>query len=292
MGLEALFRAEDYLVEISSDGEQGVLKALSIIPSIIILDINLPMLNGIDVCRKLREEKFKNPIIMLTARTDQLDKVVCLEIGADDYVTKPFNPRELLARVRSQLRRIDRTKNDINNFKGEKHKLLAIMFTDMKDYSKKMNLDENAAIEVLKKHNQIMNDTIFKFNGTIVETVGDGYLVSFNSAINSIRCADQLLYHFRKYNSDKSQQEEIEIRIGIHLGDVVEFEEKMKGDTINIAARIQQIAEPGTIYISNSIYEAVKNKTEIDYIDLGEHQLKNIKDTVKLFKISGNRQEE
>lgn len=288
MGLEELFNSENYDVTSVSDGKEGFTTALMLNPSIVILDINLPNLNGLDVCRKLRENKFTNPIIMLTARSDQLDKIIGLEIGADDYLTKPFNSRELLARVRAQLRRSLIEESDQkakSSSGGYRRRLLSIMFTDMKDYSKKMNSNENLALGLLKTHNKIMNKTINEFDGRIVETSGDGYLVSFESAINAVNCARELQSHFNEHNKNRSDEEIIEIRIGIHLGDVIEFEEKLKGDTLNIAARIQQNAPPGKINISSNVFDAVKNKVAFEFELKGNQTLKNIKDPIIIYNV-------
>jgi len=103
-------RKEGYEVICAYDGETGFELALSEKPELILLDLMLPKLDGFDVCRKLREKNIQTPIIMLTARAEEVDKVVGFELGADDYVTKPFGNRELLARVKSHLRRRDPAK--------------------------------------------------------------------------------------------------------------------------------------------------------------------------------------
>jgi len=106
-GLELNIKAEGYEVLTAAAGDSGVSRALSDRPDLVLLDIMLPGMSGLDVCRELRQKRFDAPIIMLTARTEELDRVVGLEIGADDYVTKPFGIRELLARIRVRLRRRD-----------------------------------------------------------------------------------------------------------------------------------------------------------------------------------------
>jgi DNA-binding response OmpR family regulator len=105
LGLRDSFEYEGYEVSAASDGKEGLEKAAREKPDIILLDVMLPVMSGIDVCRALRNKAIEIPIIMLTARSQEIDKVVGLEIGADDYVTKPFSIKELLARVRALLRR-------------------------------------------------------------------------------------------------------------------------------------------------------------------------------------------
>lgn len=104
-GLKLNLADEGYEVDWAYDGEDGLRKALEDAPDLIILDIMLPKMNGLDICRELRQKNMNIPIIMLTAKGKEIDKVVGLEIGADDYMTKPFSIRELLARVKAHLRR-------------------------------------------------------------------------------------------------------------------------------------------------------------------------------------------
>lgn len=109
-GLKDNFEAEGYAVSLAFDGEEGLQKATTELPDVIILDIMLPKKSGFDVCKELRKQGFHIPIIMLTARTQEVDRVLGLELGADDYVPKPFSTRELLARVKAILRRTKNSK--------------------------------------------------------------------------------------------------------------------------------------------------------------------------------------
>ena len=95
----------------AEDGEAGLARVLEDKPDLLLLDVMIPKMDGLSVCRKVREEKINIPIIMLSARGDEIDKILGLEIGADDYITKPFSPRELVARVKANLRKIDLDKN-------------------------------------------------------------------------------------------------------------------------------------------------------------------------------------
>jgi len=117
LGLKDNFEFEGYEVVTASDGVAGLERARALKPDLVILDIMLPKLSGLEVCKTLRSEGFQTPIIMLTARGQEIDKVVGLELGADDYVTKPFSIRELLARVRAILRRTDGTKKRLQKYR-------------------------------------------------------------------------------------------------------------------------------------------------------------------------------
>ncbi len=117
LGLKDNFEFEGYEVLTASDGAAGLEQARLHKPDLVILDIMLPRLSGLEVCKTLRGEGFEAPIIMLTARGQEIDKVVGLELGADDYVTKPFSIRELLARVRAILRRSDGSKRRLSRYR-------------------------------------------------------------------------------------------------------------------------------------------------------------------------------
>jgi DNA-binding response OmpR family regulator len=104
-GLKDNYTYEGYEVFVARDGEEGLKRAFEILPNLILLDVMLPRMSGLDVCRQLRRKCLGAPIIMLTARSQEIDKIVGLEIGADDYVTKPFSIQELLARTRALIRR-------------------------------------------------------------------------------------------------------------------------------------------------------------------------------------------
>jgi DNA-binding response OmpR family regulator len=106
--LKRLFEAEDFVVEITPDGKSGLDTFHSCSPSAVVLDLRLPEVQGNDVCREIKRRAPSTPVIVLSAKTDVSEKVLLLELGADDYVTKPFSPRELLARVRAAVRRTTR----------------------------------------------------------------------------------------------------------------------------------------------------------------------------------------
>ncbi len=112
-GLKLNLADEGYEVDWAADGAEGLRKALEETPDLIILDIMLPEMDGLEVCRELRQKNIGIPIIMLTAKGEEVDKVVGLEIGADDYITKPFSVRELLARIKAHLRRVEREEQTI-----------------------------------------------------------------------------------------------------------------------------------------------------------------------------------
>jgi DNA-binding response OmpR family regulator len=116
-GLKDNFEFEGYEVATAQDGQSGLEQARTLKPDLLVLDVMLPKLSGLEVCKTLRGEGYDGPILMLTARGQEIDKVVGLELGADDYVTKPFSIRELLARVRAILRRTEGSKKRLSRYR-------------------------------------------------------------------------------------------------------------------------------------------------------------------------------
>ncbi len=116
LGLRDNFELEGYAVIVARDGEEGLKKALAEKPDLVVLDLMLPKMSGLDVCRNLRKSSFDAPVLMLTARGQEIDKIIGLEVGADDYITKPFSLNELLARVRAHLRRANNEVAVIENY--------------------------------------------------------------------------------------------------------------------------------------------------------------------------------
>jgi len=116
LGLKTILEKEGYSVLTEADGLEGFNKGLKEKMDFIILDINLPNKNGIDICKDLRDEKIKTPILMLTSKTEEIDKVLGFEVGADDYLTKPFSVKELIARINAILRRTGNDEKDIDEF--------------------------------------------------------------------------------------------------------------------------------------------------------------------------------
>jgi class 3 adenylate cyclase/predicted Zn-dependent protease len=172
-----------------------------------------------------------------------------------------------------------------SNTEGGTRKLAAIMFTDVKDFSKKMGENEVAAMEVLRAHDDMMREVVAKHRGVIIKSIGDSFMVDFSSAVNAVQCAIEAQERFWEYNKGKSEFDSVQIRVGIHLGDVIIVGNDIYGDGVNIAARIQAITEATRICISAEIYNQVKNKLPIKVFSIGQTDLKNIAEPVEVFEI-------
>ena len=157
------------------------------------------------------------------------------------------------------------------------------MFTDIQDFTKRMSAQEHLGMELIRQHNEIMDDVIRKHNGTLVKNIGDAYLIDFGSAVNAVEAAVEAQNQFAECNKEKTQLDEILVRISIHLGDVVMQGKDLFGDGVNIASRLQSITPPGGICISREVFAHVKTKTAFHCVAIGTHELKGIPDPVGTF---------
>ena len=159
----------------------------------------------------------------------------------------------------------------------ETRKLAAIMFTDMVGFSRQMGRDEAHTLRLLAAHNQVIQQAVAAHHGVVIKTVGDAFLVDFPSVVHAVQCAQSIQAQFRAHNAEKEKDEQIHVRIGIHLGDIVQQDGDVFGDGVNIAARLQALAEPDTICISDMVYRDVAQKVPLGtVISLGRPKLKNI----------------
>src|SRR5437899_4747995 len=161
---------------------------------------------------------------------------------------------------------------------AETRKLAAIMFTDMVGFSRQMGADEARMLRLLNVHNQLIQQAVTEHHGTVIKTVGDAFLADFPSVVHAVQCAQRVQAQFRAHNAEQDKADQIHIRIGIHLGDiVVQLNGDVLGDGVNIASRLQTLAEPDTICISHKVYEEVEKKLTLDtVVSLGRPKLKNI----------------
>jgi DNA-binding response OmpR family regulator len=286
-GLQELFRAEGYAVAVTSYGKSGLSRILSSRPDLVILDLRLPGLTGFEVLRQARAAGFHKPVIILSAQREQVNKLLGLEVGANDFVTKPFDPAELSARVRAQLRAASRTESgSVDRNAPQSRRLLSLMFTDMVGFSTKMNRDERNALKLLKRHNTRLSRAIEQKGGRVVEIIGDAFFASFESALQAVDCGLAIQRDLREYSRVAKRGERIQVRIGMHVGDVIEAEGRLRGDSVNIAARLQELGRAGSLTVSEAFFEAVKGKLPFKGAKVGKRKLKNIRRAVTVYRIT------
>jgi adenylate cyclase len=167
----------------------------------------------------------------------------------------------------------------------EERKLAAIMFTDMVGYSALAQRDDKVALELLEEHRRLLREIFPRFHGTEIKTIGDAFLVEFASALEAAQCAIEIQRTLAKRNHDVTSDRRIELKIGIHIGDVVHREGDVYGDGVNIASRIEQLAGAGGICVSMDVERQIRNALEARFEKFGSADLKNIKLPMDLFRI-------
>jgi len=166
------------------------------------------------------------------------------------------------------------------------HRLAAIMAADMVGYSRLMEVDERGTLARLKTHRiELIDPVIDRNHGRIIKTTGDGMLVEFHSVADAVRSSIEIQERMRRRNSDVPDDRRIEFRIGINLGDIIFEDGDIYGDGVNIAARVEQLAEVGGICVTSAVHAQVEGRLEAAFEDLGEKSLKNISRPVRVYRI-------
>jgi len=163
-------------------------------------------------------------------------------------------------------------------------KLTAILSADVEGYSRLMGDDEEATIRTLTYYRELMTPLIKGHRGRVVDSPGDNLLAEFGSVVDAVKCAAIIQTTLRMENADLPQNRRMEFRIGINLGDVIVDAERIYGDGVNIAARLEALAEGGGICISGTVFEQVKGKVSVNFEDLGLQQVKNIAESIRAYR--------
>jgi class 3 adenylate cyclase len=172
-------------------------------------------------------------------------------------------------------------------------RLSAILAADVAGYSRLMGVDEEGTLAQLKAFRKDVVDVkVTEHRGRIVKTTGDGMLVEFASAVDAARCAIEVQRAIAARNFDVPNERRIEFRIGIHVGDIIADEDDIFGDSVNIAARLEGIADPGGICISGLVFEHVDGKLDVNFRTLGRQTLKNIAKPLEAYAVILNNQEQ
>src|SRR6516164_5498647 len=162
-------------------------------------------------------------------------------------------------------------------------RLAAIVAADVVGYSRLMGLDEVGTARTLREHRAVTDALVAKHGGRLVKTMGDGVLLEFPSVVDAVECAVAVQAVMAERNQGITEDRRMLFRIGVNLGDILIEGDDILGDGVNIAARLEGIAEPGGICISSSAYDQVRGKVPVEFTDLGEQRLKNIERTVRAY---------
>ena len=166
-----------------------------------------------------------------------------------------------------------------------KRKLTAILCADVKGYSRLMGEDELSTVETLKRYRKIITSLVRQYSGRVVDSPGDNILAEFSSVVDAVECAVKIQGDLQEKNASLPENRRMEFRIGVNLGDVIDDEGRIYGDGVNVAARVEGLAEGGGICISRKAFNEVKNKLKLGYENLGEHSVKNIVEPVRVYKV-------
>jgi adenylate cyclase len=169
--------------------------------------------------------------------------------------------------------------------KSLKRKLAAILSADVEGYSRLMSNDEANTIHTLTAYKEAMTSQIEQNRGRVVDAPGDNLLAEFASVVDAVQCAFEIQQHLSKRNKELPEERKMFFRIGVNLGDIIEEKDRIYGDGVNIAARLEGICNGGGVCISGTAFEHVENKLDLEFEDLGEHEVKNIKKPVRVYRI-------
>src|SRR6202011_3294542 len=164
-------------------------------------------------------------------------------------------------------------------------KLPAILCADVFGYSRLMGEDEEATLLTLSSHRKLIDSLIDQHHGRIVNSAGDSVLAEFASVVNAVQCAVEIQTTLKAENANIPPERRMEFRSGVNLGDVMVDGEQIYGDGVNVAARLESLADPGGICISDTVHAQIRNKQPLNYEDLGEQAVKNIAEPVRVFRV-------
>jgi TolB-like protein len=169
-----------------------------------------------------------------------------------------------------------------------KRKLTAILSADVVGYSRLIGDNEEATIRTITEYRKIITEQVKQHDGRVVDSPGDNLLAEFNSAVDAVAGAVEIQRGIAERNAELSDERKMHFRIGVNVGDVVEEEDRIYGDGVNIAARIQEAAESNSVFVSQSLFDQVKRQSAYRFEDLGLHSLKNISEKIRLYKVIGD----
>ena len=168
---------------------------------------------------------------------------------------------------------------------GFKRKLAAILSADVEGYSRLMDDDEEATVRTLTSYRTAITDLVQQYRGRIIDTPGDNILADFTSVVDAVNCAVEIQRELAERNAALPDNRKMQFRIGVNLGDVIDEDGRIYGDGVNIAARVESLAEAGGICISGRAHDQVENKLGLEYEDLGKHEVKNISRPIQVYRV-------
>src|SRR5438552_8004155 len=159
------------------------------------------------------------------------------------------------------------------------------MFTDMVGYTSLGQKNESLSLALVEEKRKLIRPILNRHDGREVKTMGDAFLVEFSSALSAVRCAFDIQRTAREYNISLPEERRVHLRIGVHLGDVLDSQGDISGDAVNVASRIEHLAEDGGVCLTRQVYDHVQNKFELPLISLGPKSLRNVISSIDVYRM-------
>ncbi len=238
-------------------------------------------------------EGFKKPTVTRLIRSliaHARNSCRCLNMGVSDGSEASSN--RLTTGEKTLIKRWKASKPEDESLlvasekQPEGRRLAAIVFTDIVGYTAMAQKNEALAVKLLEEHRNILRPIFQKHNGLEIDTVGDGFLVEFASALDAVRCSIEIQSALKESNVQRPDEWKILLRIGIHLGDVIHKNNHVYGDSVNIASRIGPLCAPGSLCITEQVYSQVRNKIDRTFNRLRRKKLKNVETPVEVYSLT------
>ena len=171
------------------------------------------------------------------------------------------------------------------NTSGEQRRLAAIMFTDMVGYTALGQRNESLSLALVEEQRKLIRPILTRHSGREIKTIGDAFLVDFPNALDAVRCAYDIQRAIREFNISLPEERRVHLRVGVHVGDVVKSKGDISGDAVNVASRIEPLAEDGGVCVTRQVYDHVQNKFELKLASLGVKPLKNVSMPIEVYKM-------
>ncbi len=254
---------------------------------LVLLDLKMPGEDGLSLCRHIRANS-NCAVIMITGVSEAMDRVVGLEVGADDYISKPFDLREVLARVRSVLRRSGSQSaaddpaakgNGLTaKLSGRGRVLLSVLFTDIVgSTSLAKTMGDKAWTSLLKQHDEHIRAAVEEYGGIEVKAMGDGFVTAFNMPGDAVACAQSARGRILDLG--------LQLRAGIHTGECELHGDDLAGIALHVAARIMDKAKGGDILVSRTVTDLMLG-TDVTFSERGRFKLRGLDKEWRLFAVS------
>jgi class 3 adenylate cyclase len=290
-----MLEADGCLVLSATDPERALRLLDALAVDVVVSDVMMPGLNGLQVLALARKRNPTVEVVLVTGYGSREVAAAASEAGAYACLEKPLDFDRLVQTVRAARQRRGGPPGGFEpdgppsaptgRPRSAYRRLTAILSADVEGYSRLMGEDEIATVARLSVYREIMTTLIVQHAGRVVDMAGDNLLAEFPSAVDAVRCGVAVQQRLRVANARLPANRRMRMRIGINVGDILVEEGRIYGDAVNVAARLEGLAEGGGICISGILYDLVRTKLAVGFEPLGEHTVKNIADPVRVYRV-------